>query len=292
MIVITLTDCPPKLRGDLSKWLCEINTGVFVGNLSSRVRDALWDRVCENLRTGRATMVFHTNNEQQMDFRVHNTTWQPVDLDGIKLMRRPKVQASAALSEGFSKIAQQQKVQRIHAARTRSRMMEHQNYTVIDLETSGLDPEINEILELGAIRIRNGICTEQFSAFIQNSYPIPKEVIQLTGLNETLLHQQGIYLAQALSDLFTFLGTDLLIGHNISFDLSFLRRACQKCRCAMPTNRSIDTLDLARKQLRGIPNYKLETIAKYFSLNATKFHRVLPDCYTTHLIYQKFNENK
>ena len=59
MIVITLTDCPPKLRGDLSKWLCEINTGVYVGNLSSRVRDELWERVCSHLRTGKVTGVFY-----------------------------------------------------------------------------------------------------------------------------------------------------------------------------------------------------------------------------------------
>ena len=50
-----MTNCPPKLRGDLSKWLCEINTGVYVGNVSSRVRDALWERVCQNLKNGQAT---------------------------------------------------------------------------------------------------------------------------------------------------------------------------------------------------------------------------------------------
>ena len=90
-----MTDCPPRLRGDLSKWLCEINTGVYVGQLSSRVRDALWDRVCKNLQTGRATMVYTTNGEQKMDFRVHNTSWTPVDFDGIKLMRRPLPQGAA-----------------------------------------------------------------------------------------------------------------------------------------------------------------------------------------------------
>ena len=47
-----MTNCPPRLRGDLSKWLCEINTGVYVGNVSSRVRDAVWDRVCQNLKNG------------------------------------------------------------------------------------------------------------------------------------------------------------------------------------------------------------------------------------------------
>ena len=84
-----MTNCPPRLRGDLSKWLCEINTGVYVGNVSSRVRDALWDRVCQNLKNGQATLVFTTAGEQRMDFRTHNTTWEAVDFDGIKLMRRP-----------------------------------------------------------------------------------------------------------------------------------------------------------------------------------------------------------
>ena len=88
-----MTNCPPRLRGDLSKWLCEINTGVYVGNVSSRVRDALWDRVCQNLKNGQATLVFTTAGEQRMDFRTHNTTWEAVDFDGIKLMRRPLPQA-------------------------------------------------------------------------------------------------------------------------------------------------------------------------------------------------------
>lgn len=61
MIVLSLSNCPPKLRGDLSKWLVEINAGVYVGRVSARVRDELWQRVCENLRDGRATMVFRAN---------------------------------------------------------------------------------------------------------------------------------------------------------------------------------------------------------------------------------------
>lgn len=54
MLVITVKNCPPKLRGDLTKWLIEIDTGVFVGNLSARVRDSLWERVCANIKTGTA----------------------------------------------------------------------------------------------------------------------------------------------------------------------------------------------------------------------------------------------
>ena len=83
MIVITLTDCPPKVQGDLSKWLLEISTGVYVGNLSARVRTELWGRICEHVKVGRATMVYSSNGEQKLDFAVHNTTWVPVDYDEV-----------------------------------------------------------------------------------------------------------------------------------------------------------------------------------------------------------------
>ena len=105
MIVVSMTNCPPKLRGDLSKWLLEINTGVYVGHVNARVREALWQRICENIRDGQATMVFTTNNEQHMDFYVHNTSWKPVDLDGIKLMKHPdktSYMAEDELKHGFS----------------------------------------------------------------------------------------------------------------------------------------------------------------------------------------------
>ncbi len=58
MIVIALSCCPNKLRGDLTKWLMEIDTGVYVGQVSARVRDGLWNRVCENAGRGKAVMVY------------------------------------------------------------------------------------------------------------------------------------------------------------------------------------------------------------------------------------------
>ena len=90
MVVVTLTDCPPKLRGDLTKWLMEINTGVYVGKVSARIREMLWTRICEHLSQGRATMVYSTNNEQGMEFCVHNSSWKPVDFDGLQLVMRPE----------------------------------------------------------------------------------------------------------------------------------------------------------------------------------------------------------
>ena len=99
MIVVSLTDCPPALRGDLSKWLLEIHTGVYVGQVNSRVREQLWQRITQNIKSGRAVMVFDADNEQGMDFKIHNTTWEIIDYDGVRLVRRPSEQRLKRLRE-------------------------------------------------------------------------------------------------------------------------------------------------------------------------------------------------
>ena len=89
MVVITLGSCPARLRGDLTKWMMEIRTGVYVGEMNARVRDAIWKRICENVAQGSASMVYSDQNEQGFSIRVHNSEWEPVDFDGITLMRKP-----------------------------------------------------------------------------------------------------------------------------------------------------------------------------------------------------------
>lgn len=115
MIVLSLTDCPASLRGDISKWLVEINTGIFVGRVSARVRDRLWERVCDSIKNGHATLVFTARNEQHMDFRVYNSTWEPIDFDGIKLMLRPasmRTDRKEGLQAGYSKASRYRRYRR------------------------------------------------------------------------------------------------------------------------------------------------------------------------------------
>ncbi len=89
MVVLVLSACPPGLRGYLTRWMLEISAGVFVGSISKRVRELMWKRTVEMVRTGRAIMVFSARNEQRLDFLVHGHHWEPVDVDGIMLMLRP-----------------------------------------------------------------------------------------------------------------------------------------------------------------------------------------------------------
>lgn len=94
MVVIVLSACPAGLRGHLTRWLLEISAGVFVGHVSTRVRDLLWLNVCEMTSGGRALMVFSVPGEQRMDFRVYNHHWVPTDFDGLTLMMRPAADTS------------------------------------------------------------------------------------------------------------------------------------------------------------------------------------------------------
>ncbi|GAA2833720.1 type I-E CRISPR-associated endoribonuclease Cas2e [Crossiella cryophila] len=89
MTVIVVAACPVGLRGHLTRWLLEISPGVFVGRTTSRVRELLWVRVVEMVRTGRAIMVHQADNEQGLAFQVHDHNWVPVDFEGINLMLRP-----------------------------------------------------------------------------------------------------------------------------------------------------------------------------------------------------------
>ena len=163
---------------------------------------------------------------------------------------------------------------------------------VIDLETTGLHPDRDEILEYGAKRVVNGETTETFSRLVRCGHALPQEIQNLTGITEELLQEQGVLPDQALEEFLEFLGTDKLIGYNISFDKNFLWAACKRAGHPLPLNPCMDLMQLARRRVFGVPNYKLETLAKHFSLPASISHRALEDCEQTLQLYRKLNETE
>lgn len=112
MTVVILSLVPERLRGDLTRWLLEISPGVYVGYVPSRVRERLWGRIVELSSGGRAIMVYAARNEQRLAFRVARHQWEPVDVDGITLMRRPAdtpASAGAAPPRGWSKASKRRR---------------------------------------------------------------------------------------------------------------------------------------------------------------------------------------
>jgi CRISPR-associated protein Cas2 len=114
VVVLVLTAVPAGLRGHLTRWLLEIAPGVYVGHLTRRVRDQVWDRVVELCKDGRAIMIESARGEQRLYFRVHRHEWEPVDMDGIQLIRRPSAPSGrySGMRPGWSAASQRRRARK------------------------------------------------------------------------------------------------------------------------------------------------------------------------------------
>lgn len=289
MIVLTMTNCPPKLRGDLSKWLLEINTGVYVGNVNARVRELIWKRVCENIKNGQATLVFPANNEQHMDFYVHNTNWQPIDLDGIKLIKHPKniYEQGEMLKSGFSNAAKRRMGLKKNARRVEKA---DNDFVIIDIETTGLSVENDEILEIGAIRIVNGKTVEEYERLIAVKTEIAQNISELTGITQEQVKENGKPINEALPSFMDFVKGSEVAGYNVNFDHDFLLAECSRQGIDITKIKFTDVMTIVKSKLKGMRSYNLESVAKRLGITTKQQHRALSDCYLLYQVYCKLNE--
>lgn len=299
MVVIVVGVCPPALRGDLTQWLFEVSTGVYAGNVSARVRDKLWERVCENIKNGRATMVFGTNNEQRMDFRVHGAKLEPVDFDGLKLMLHPAEHNNTAVrveyTPGFSNAAKYMLARKY--ARPRKKTVAAQNesfeepqdptkdYSVVDVETTGLSPEQSRIMEICVLKVRQNRIEREYRAYVRQPNPVPDKIARLTGITDDLLAKEGVSQKEAVENALALIGDDIVVAHNAKFDFAFVKAACKKEGLPLPQNQLCDTLTMARERVRGVPNYRLSTLAEHFFIPLENVHSARGDCVMTNSLY-------
>jgi len=290
MIVVSLTNCPPRLRGSLTKWLAEIDTCVYVGNVPARVRDELWKQITSELGNGRATMVFNARNEQHMDFRVHNSEWEPIDFDGMKLVLRPSdaYRTRNAGSQNWrSSISDIRRARRFGARHTED--FPH-SYVIVDVETTGLSIESDRMIEIGALRIADNTVTDEYNVLIAVDTPIPENIRKLTGITNTLLQESGVDEKAATAGFLDFASDATILSYNVRFDYGFIRAACRRHDLPTLSNKSLDIVELARRTIFDLENYRLSTLASYFSIRAEASHRTLADCRTTKYVYDKLIE--
>lgn len=286
MIVITLTNCPPALRGDLTKWLQEINSGVYVGRVSTRVREKIWKRVRENTKSGSATLVFSTNNEQRMDFRVHNTSWEPIDFDGLKLILRPSPARVKKLSElrlGFSKAARTRKAKQMARGKRQGKPLPD-TYVVVNMETTDISAKEDGLIKIDAIMVSGGQIEKEYQALVKPQANITPHAKAPIGLFNESLGQERKELEQVMSEFLTFTGDLPVVSHNA--DYGFLRSACERCGLPLFSNQYIDILALARRLVDDVKNYKLGSLLEYFKIEVSN----MQDCLALKKLYEKLIE--
>lgn len=286
MVVITMNSCPSKLRGDLTKWLFEIHTGVYVGQVNARIREMLWNRVCQNIKDGQAVMVYSFANEQHLEFRTHNTDWRIRDFDGIKLMMRPGLpeQTGEVLQKGFSDASR-----RLIAGRRRKGVaLTDQEWVFLDIETDGLDFEKSMVIEIAAIVADETKIKSSWSVLIKQEKALPPEITELTHITDEML-KCGMELDCALKQLNDIVKGKAVVCFNKNFDITFLEREFRKNNLEIPFGKVIDALALARKRVMDIENYKLGSLAQYFNI-PSEGHRALADCETLYRVFLKLND--
>ena len=162
------------------------------------------------------------------------------------------------------------------------------DYVVIDIETTGLSPSYCEIIELSAVKIKDNSIVDTFSSLVKPKAPIPEFIEKLTGITNSMV-ESAPTLEGVLPNYLKFLDTNIVVGHNISFDIHFLSNAMQDLYNEEFHNDHIDTLRISRKLIKSIANYKLSTIAEYFNIVPENQHRALDDCNTTNEIFKKLS---
>ncbi len=151
------------------------------------------------------------------------------------------------------------------------------DFTAFDLETSGLEFRKGaEIIECGAVRIRGGDVVERFSELVRPEGPVPKNILQLTGIDEARL-RRARSLREVLPDFLEFLGSDVLVGHNVDFDLDFTRHYAEREGLDFREAGSWDTLGLAQMLLPTLANHRLATVALRLGVSLEGAHRACED---------------
>ncbi len=160
-------------------------------------------------------------------------------------------------------------------------------YTALDLETTGLNPKRDKIIEIGAVKIRKGNVADRFQSFVNPWRKLGEEVRLLTGIDDgMLLDAPGI--EEVLEPLIDFIGDDVLVGHRILFDYSFVKKAAVNHSMVFEKE-GIDTLKLARKLLPDLESRKLGFLCSYYGIEH-RAHRAMGDAEASAKLYKKLAE--
>lgn len=154
------------------------------------------------------------------------------------------------------------------------------NYCVIDIETTGLDPNFDEIIELAAIRVSNNQIVETFQSLVNPICEIDEYIEQLTGITNSMV-ADAPKIEEILPDFLSFIGDSVLVGHNINFDINFIYD------CALQfdeifSNDFIDTMRLSKKLYPQFAHHRLTDMVALLQIPVTAKHRALADCESTY----------
>ncbi len=161
-------------------------------------------------------------------------------------------------------------------------------FVVFDIETTGFSPLTCQIIEIGAVRVENGVITDRFSTFVNPKVPIPYRIEQLTSINDSMV-MDAPEIETILPQFLEFCEGAVMVAHNADFDMSFIIENCK--RQGLPQEYTyVDTVGMARFLLPALNRFKLDTVAKAVGVSLDHHHRAVDDAACTAEIFVRFVE--
>lgn len=162
-----------------------------------------------------------------------------------------------------------------------------ENFVCVDLETTGLNPKTDRIIEIGMVKVREGKIMDQFSSLINPRQQLEERIEQITGITQKELENQPLQ-KEILPQILEFLEEDVLLGHRVLFDYSFLKRAFTNEKIPFE-RKGIDTLKIARKVVADCESKSLPKLCSHYGIEYHP-HRALSDALATVELYRKLSE--
>lgn len=161
-----------------------------------------------------------------------------------------------------------------------------EDYVVFDLETTGVSPYNDEVIEISAVKARKGKVVEEFSELVNPQRTIPFAASRVNNITDDMVSDAPLF-DEVLRNFLKFVGEDVLVGHNIqSFDMKFIYRDCERYFHQLITNDYVDTLILAKRCFPEWRHRKLGDLADYYGISTQGAHRALADCRMNQRVFE------
>ncbi len=159
------------------------------------------------------------------------------------------------------------------------------NYILFDLETTGLNPETDAIIEISALKVKDGKIVDEYTTLVNPCIHIPFVASSVNGITDDMV-KDAPKTEEALKDFFVFVGNNVLMGQNIKrFDLRFIQRDAMRFFGKPISNNYVDTLFVAQRYLPELDSHSLESLADYYDISYDGAHRALADCHINKKVY-------
>ena len=160
------------------------------------------------------------------------------------------------------------------------------DYVIFDLETTGISPNYDEVIEISALKVKGGEVVDEFNTLVNPGRKIPFGATKVNGITNAMVAEAPAF-SHVLAEFLDFAEGLVLVGHNIArFDMKFIWRDAEQYFGEIPQNNYVDTLQVARKHLPKMDHHRLVDLAEYYGISSEGAHRALNDCYMNQKVYE------